>query len=63
MLLKEDKNKQSGHDCPVDPLEDIEEELGHELSGKMHEEAEKPTKFPKKVRDSKKESYRPMKRK
>lgn len=50
-----------GHNKPFDPLEEIEEEQGEEMSGKMHDLAEKPTKRRKRARD-KKESYRPLHR-
>jgi len=46
-----------------DPLEDIEKEEGFEMSGSAHEEAEKPTKLPKKVRSRASESYFPLHRK
>lgn len=45
-----------------DPLEDIEQELGVELAERFHELAEKPTKWPKKLRGSPAEGYRPLHR-
>lgn len=49
------------HICPIDPLKDIESEQKTELAGKMHDLSELPTKLPKKIRASKKESYRRFK--
>ncbi|MFA5925876.1 MAG: hypothetical protein WC831_02985 [Parcubacteria group bacterium] len=46
-----------------DPLEDIEREEGADLPEKIHEEAEKPIKLPKKIRSGAKESYFPLHRK
>lgn len=43
-----------------DPLEEVEEGSEIESSKKAHEKAERPTRFPKKIRSNPKESYRPM---
>ncbi|MFA5872151.1 MAG: hypothetical protein WC858_05565 [Parcubacteria group bacterium] len=45
-----------------DPLEEFEEEEGLELPEMLHEEAEKPSKLPKKIRSGLKESYFPLHR-
>ena len=52
-----------GHECPIDPIEDLEETQGEELSGPMHDQAEKPTKLPGKTKAGGKESHYPMHRK
>lgn len=59
---KKVRGKLGGHNCPPDPLEEIEKEQGAELSGKMHDLAEPPVKLPKKIRRGGKESYRPLHR-
>ena len=46
-----------------DPLEEVEDQDGFEMSGSAHDEAEKPIKLPKKVRSRASESYFPLHRK
>lgn len=54
------KETEAGHLCPADPLEELEEIQETELTGPMHDLAEKPTKLPKKTRSGGRESYYPM---
>lgn len=60
-MNKESVRRVNGHNEPFDELEAIEQEQGMELSGKLHNLAEKPTKRRKRARDLK-ESYRPTQR-
>jgi len=55
-----EKNTAKKKSGGFDPLDEIESGSGIELPRKVHERAEKPTKLPKKIRSSPKESYRPM---
>lgn len=52
--------KLGGHLEPIDPLSEVESSEGLELTGKIHDRAEKPTKLPKKIRGRSNESYRPI---
>jgi hypothetical protein len=58
---KKIKGRFGSHICPIDPLKNIELEEKTEFSGKMHDLSESPVKLPKKIRGSKKESYRRFK--
>lgn len=59
---KKIRGKLGGHIEPIDILEEVENDEGVELSGKMHALSEKPTKFPKKIRSGPRESCRPLHR-
>lgn len=54
------KETETGHFCQPDPLAEVEESQETELTGRMHDLAEKPTKLPKKTRSGGRESYYPM---